>query len=68
MLATHFPEARVTAVDFPAVLEVTKQTAEKHGVVDRFRFSAGDLLTADFGVQHDVVVLGHILHLSLIHI
>jgi SAM-dependent methyltransferase len=62
VLATHFPQARVTAVDFPVVLEVTKQTAEKHGVVDRFRFSAGDLLTADFGVQHDVVVLGHILH------
>ena len=62
MLAAHFPEARVTAVDFPAVLEVTKQTAEKHGVADRFRFSAGDLLTADFGADYDVAILGHILH------
>jgi 2-polyprenyl-3-methyl-5-hydroxy-6-metoxy-1,4-benzoquinol methylase len=62
VLATHFPQARVTAVDFPGVLEVTKQTAEKHGMADRFRFSAGDLLTADFSVQHDVAVLGHILH------
>jgi len=62
VLATQFPGARVTAVDFPAVLEVTKQTAEKHGVADRFRFSAGDLSTADFGVHHDVAVLGHILH------
>jgi C-methyltransferase len=51
MLAAHFPEARVTAVDFPAVLEITKQAAENHGVADRFRFSAGDLLTADFGVM-----------------
>jgi len=62
VLAAHFPEARVTAVDFPAVLEVTKQTAEKHGVADRFRFSAGDLLTADFGADYDLAVLGHILH------
>ena len=62
VLAAHFPEARVTAVDFPAVLEVTKQTAEKHGVADRFRFSAGDLLTADFGADYDVAILGHILH------
>ena len=62
VLARHFPEARVTAVDFPAVLEVTKQTAEKHGVADRFKFSAGDLLTADFGADYDVAILGHILH------
>lgn len=62
VLATHFPQARVTAVDFPGVLEVTEQTAEKHGMANRFRFSAGDLLTADFGVQYDVAVLGHILH------
>jgi SAM-dependent methyltransferase len=62
VLATHFPQARVTAVDFPVVLEVTKQNAEKHGMADRFRFLPGDLLTADFGVQYDVAMLGHILH------
>ena len=62
VLAEYFPLARVTAVDFPVVLEVTKQTAEKHGVAGRFHFSAGDVLAADFGVQHDVAVLGHILH------
>jgi O-methyltransferase len=62
VLAEQFPHARVTAVDFPAVLEVTKETAERHGVADRFHFSAGDLLAADFGLQHDVAVLGHILH------
>jgi ubiquinone/menaquinone biosynthesis C-methylase UbiE len=62
VLATHFPEARVTAVDFPVVLETAKQTAERHGVADRFRFSPGDLLTADFGANYDVAVLGHILH------
>jgi methylase of polypeptide subunit release factors len=34
VLATHFTQVRVTAVDFPSVLEVTKQTAEKHGIAD----------------------------------
>ncbi len=62
VLAEQFRRARVTAVDFPAVLEVTKETAEKHGVADRFRFVGGDLLAVDFGAQHDVAVLGHILH------
>jgi hypothetical protein len=62
VLAEQFPQTQVTAVDFPAVLEVTKETAEKHGVADRFRFAGGDLLAADFGAQHDLAVLGHILH------
>jgi SAM-dependent methyltransferase len=62
VLAEHFPQARVTAVDFPAVLEVTKEIAEKHEVADRFNFAGGDLLAADFGAQHDVAILGHILH------
>jgi O-methyltransferase/methyltransferase family protein len=62
VLAEQFPQARVTAVDFPAVLEITKETAEKHGVADRFRFAGGDLLAADLGAKHDVAVLGHILH------
>ena len=56
VLAEHFPRARVTAVDFPAVLEVTKETAEKHGVADRFRFAGGDLLAADFGARHDLAM------------
>jgi methylase of polypeptide subunit release factors len=34
VLAEQFPQARVTAVDFAAVLEVTKETTEKHGVSD----------------------------------
>jgi ubiquinone/menaquinone biosynthesis C-methylase UbiE len=62
VLAQHFPRAQVTAVDFSAILEVTKETAQKYGVADRFHFSAGDLLSADFGSPHDVAVLGHILH------
>lgn len=61
-LAQKAPKATVTAVDWPAVLDVTRKTAAKHGVESRFRFVAGDLLQADFGTGHQVATLGHILH------
>jgi ubiquinone/menaquinone biosynthesis C-methylase UbiE len=61
-LAQSAPNLRVTAVDWPDVLPVTRKTAEKFGVADRFTFVAGDLLEADFGAGHTVATLGHILH------
>jgi hypothetical protein len=56
------PAVRVTAVDWPQVLEVTKRVVAKFGLSDRFDFSAGDLLQADFGTGHGLATLGHILH------
>jgi SAM-dependent methyltransferase len=44
------------------VLEVTRSVAERHGVGDRLRTAAGDLLEADFGTGHQVATIGHILH------
>jgi 3-hydroxy-5-methyl-1-naphthoate 3-O-methyltransferase len=61
-LAQGSPAVRVTAVDWPNVLEVTKQTAEQLRVSDRFSYIPGDLLTADFGSGYTVATLGHILH------
>jgi 3-hydroxy-5-methyl-1-naphthoate 3-O-methyltransferase len=61
-LAQASPDVHVTAVDWPQVLEVTKKTATRFGVVDRFNFSPGDLLEADFGANHGLATLGHILH------
>lgn len=61
-LARQSPLVRIHAVDWPAVLEVTKQVAARHGVSDRLTTVAGDLFTADFGRGHQVAVLGHILH------
>jgi cyclopropane fatty-acyl-phospholipid synthase-like methyltransferase len=60
--AQKSPQVHVTAVDWPAVLPVTRKVAAKFGVVDRFKFSAGDLSSADFGSGHHVATLGHILH------
>ena len=52
----------VTAVDWPEVLSVTRNTVTKFGLLDRFSFVAGDLMQADFGSGHNVATLGHILH------
>jgi ubiquinone/menaquinone biosynthesis C-methylase UbiE len=61
-LAQQSPQVRVTAVDWPGVLPVTRRVAAKHGVVDRFAFVEGDINTTDFGKGHTLATLGHILH------
>jgi hypothetical protein len=53
---------RVTAVDWPGVIPTTRNTVTRFGLIDRFTFVEGDLLTADFGTNHTVATLGHILH------
>ncbi|MDB5318535.1 MAG: aziB2 [Phycisphaerales bacterium] len=61
-LAEASPRVRVTAVDWPAVLPVTRRIAARHGVADRFDFVEGNLLETDFGHGHQIATLGHILH------
>jgi hypothetical protein len=61
-LAQSSSQVRVTAVDWPGVIPVTKKTVARFGVADRFTFVEGDLQQADFGSGHDVATLGHILH------
>lgn len=61
-VAQASPAVQVTAVDWPPVLEVAKKIATRFGVIDRFTFSPGDLLQADFGTNHGLATLGHILH------
>ena len=61
-LAQSSPQVRVTSVDWPGVLPVTKKTVARFGLSDRFSFHEGDLQEADFGSGHNVATLGHILH------
>ena len=61
-LAQSSAKVRVTAVDWPGVIPVTRATVSRFGVAERFSFSEGDLLEADFGGGHNVATLGHILH------
>ena len=61
-LAEQSSFVRVCAVDWPAVLEVTRRVAARRGVGDRLEEVAGDLFVADFGTGYDLATLGHILH------
>lgn len=56
------PRVQVTAVDWPDVLPVTKRVAARHGVAERYRFVAGDILTAEYDTGYRLALLGHILH------
>jgi precorrin-6B methylase 2 len=61
-LAQSAPQVRVTAVDWPGVLPITRANVARFGLADRFTFAEGDLLEADFGSGHHAATLGHILH------
>jgi SAM-dependent methyltransferase len=61
-LAQQSEHVRVSAVDWPRVLEVTRQMTARFGLADRFEFLAGDLLEVGFPERCDVATLGHILH------
>jgi 3-hydroxy-5-methyl-1-naphthoate 3-O-methyltransferase len=61
-LAAQSPKVKLTAVDWPEVLKVTKKVARRHGVAGRLKTVPGDLLSSDFGRGHQVATLGHILH------
>lgn len=61
-LAQQSPHARIHAVDWPEVLEVTRRLATRHGLAERLTTVAGDFHEADFGQGHQVATLGHILH------
>jgi 2-polyprenyl-3-methyl-5-hydroxy-6-metoxy-1,4-benzoquinol methylase len=61
-LARQSLHVTIHAVDWPAVLKVTRSVATRHGVGDRLRTTAGDLLEAAFGAGHQVATIGHILH------
>lgn len=61
-LAEQSPLVRISAVDWPEVLKVTKKIAKRHGVANRMNTVAGDILKVNFGNGHHVATLGHILH------
>ena len=61
-IAKQNPNARVTAVDWPAVLEVAKRNAEKAGVSDRYAVRPGSAFDSDLGQGYDYALLTNILH------
>jgi 2-polyprenyl-3-methyl-5-hydroxy-6-metoxy-1,4-benzoquinol methylase len=56
------PQAEVTAVDWPNVLEVAKENAQAAGVADRFHTRPGSAFDVDYGTGYDIVLLTNFLH------
>lgn len=61
-VARAFPGARVVAQDWPNVLEVAKENAQKMGVADRYETLPGSAFDVEFGEGYDLVLLTNILH------
>jgi len=60
--ARHNPQAVVTAVDWPNVLEVARENAERAGVSDRHRSLPGSAFEVEFDEGYDLVLLTNFLH------
>jgi 2-polyprenyl-3-methyl-5-hydroxy-6-metoxy-1,4-benzoquinol methylase len=61
-LAKNNPNARVTALDWPAVLEVAKENAQKAGVSARYSVRPGSAFETELGEGYDFVLLTNIFH------
>ena len=60
--ARHNPGAEVVALDWPGVLEVARENAQKMGAAGRYSTIEGDAFGAEFGEGYDVVLLTNFLH------
>lgn len=62
VLARHNPNAEIYALDWPAVLEVARENAQKAAVSSRFHTIPGDAFHVDFGSGYDLILLTNFLH------
>ena len=60
--AKQNPAARIMGLDWPNVLEVSKENAKAAGVADRYDTIAGSVFDVDLGNGYDVVLLPNFLH------
>ncbi len=61
-LAGPHPRAHLVALDWEAVLAVTKERAAAAGLSERFSTIVGNAFTVDLGSDHDVVLVPNFLH------
>ena len=61
-IAKHNPNAEIVAVDWPTVLAVAEENAQKAGVAGRFRKLPGSAFDVDLGTGYDLALLTNILH------
>ena len=62
MIAKQNPKARITALDWPNVLAVATENAEKFGVASRHRTLAGDAFEAGYEGPYDLVLVTNFFH------
>jgi ubiquinone/menaquinone biosynthesis C-methylase UbiE len=55
-------DARVVAIDWPAVLAVARENARKAGVEGRYDTRPGSAFDVDYGGPYDIVLLTNFLH------
>jgi precorrin-6B methylase 2 len=61
-VAKKNPRAHLVALDWEAVLAVTKENAQAAGLADRFSTIVGDAFTVDLGRDYDAVLVPNFLH------
>jgi 2-polyprenyl-3-methyl-5-hydroxy-6-metoxy-1,4-benzoquinol methylase len=61
-IAEKVEGARVTALDWPHVLEVASENAAKAGVADRHELLPGDAFTVEYGGPYDLVLVTNFFH------
>lgn len=61
-IAKQNPNAKIVAADWPAVLEVAKENAQKAGVGERYATRPGSAFEGDLGDGYDYVLLTNIAH------
>jgi precorrin-6B methylase 2 len=61
-IAQQNPNASVTALDWPNVLEVAKENAQQAGVSDRYNTIEGSAFDVEYGSGYDIVLLTNFLH------
>jgi len=61
-IAMKNPKAEIVALDWPLVLRVAKENAQKFGVADRYSLREGSAFETDMGSGYDYVLLTNIFH------
>ncbi len=61
-IAERYPQANITALDWPNVLAVAAENADRAGVAERYALRPGSAFEIAWGGPYDVVLLTNFLH------
>ncbi len=61
-LAQKYPRLKITLLDLPAVITLTRDFLRRFGLEDRITLRPGNFLTDDIGTGYDAVLCSNILH------